>query len=67
LQTTTTLIEQRQEQLNRKGITLISESGLHTADDLKVVREAGVHAVLIGESLLVKPDPSSAIRSLYNG
>ncbi len=66
LQTTTTLIEQRQEQLNRKGITLVSESGLHTAEDLRRVEQAGASAVLIGESLLVKPNPSDAISALYN-
>ena len=66
VQTTADLIRQRQEPLNQKEITLVSESGLHTDDDLKQVREAGASAVLIGESLLVQPNPKSAIESLYN-
>ncbi len=65
-QTTVDLIQQRQEQLQAKNITIVSESGLHTADDLDVVKNAGASAVLIGESLLSQPDPKSAIASLYN-
>jgi len=64
VQTTADLIRQRQEPLNQKEITIVSESGLHTDDDIKQVREAGASAVLIGESLLVQPNPKSAIESL---
>ncbi|QDZ39531.1 indole-3-glycerol phosphate synthase TrpC [Euhalothece natronophila Z-M001] len=66
IQTTVELIQQRQEQLKAKNITLVSESGLHTLEDLEIVKNAGANAVLIGESLLVKPDPKSAIAALYN-
>ena len=66
VQTTIDLIQHRREQLQEKNITLISESGLDSANDLKMVQEVGASAVLIGESLLVKRDPSSAIASLYN-
>ncbi len=66
VQTTADLIRQRREKLDQKEITIVSESGLHTDDDLKRVREAGATAVLIGESLLVQPNPKSAIASLYN-
>lgn len=65
--TTVDLIQQRQEQLQEKNITIVSESGLHTANDLTTVQQAGATAVLIGESLLVETDPRSAIASLYNG
>ena len=34
------------------GVTLVSESGIKSADDVRRVRDAGVHAVLVGESLL---------------
>lgn len=66
VQTTIDLIQHRREQLQEKSITLVSESGLDSANDLKMVQEVGASAVLIGESLLVKRDPSSAIASLYN-
>jgi indole-3-glycerol phosphate synthase len=67
LQTTVDLINQRREQLQVKNITIVSESGLHTPENLKIVQEAGANAVLIGESLLIHSDPGSAIASLYNG
>lgn len=66
LQTTVDLISQRREPLHEKSITIISESGLHKKNDLQLVQAAGATAVLIGESLLVESDPSSAIASLYN-
>lgn len=66
LQTTVDLINQRREQLQAKNITIVSESGLHTAENLKIVQKAGANAVLIGESLLVHSNPGSAIASLYN-
>jgi indole-3-glycerol phosphate synthase len=67
LQTTADLINQRREQLHAKNITIVSESGLHTPENLKIVQQAGANAVLIGESLLIHSDPGSAIASLYNG
>lgn len=36
-------------------VTLVSESGIKNADDVCRVRDAGVHAVLVGESLLRLP------------
>ncbi|MGK7927493.1 MAG: indole-3-glycerol phosphate synthase TrpC [Spirulina sp.] len=65
LQTTGTLFGQRQEQLRDRGIVTVSESGLHSADDIEIVRQAGANAVLIGESLLKKPDPAEAIAELF--
>lgn len=61
LGTTQKLMARRQEQLNSLGITVVSESGLRTAADLALVAEAGVHAVLIGESLVKQTDPEQAL------
>lgn len=47
-----------------EGCTVISESGIRTADDIKQLREAGVAAVLVGESLLRQPDIGKAVQSL---
>lgn len=65
LQTTCQLIESRREILRENQITIVSESGLHTYDDLQIVKEAGANAVLIGESLVKQPQPDKAIASLY--
>lgn len=45
-------------------ICLVSESGLHTAEDVERLRQAGVDAMLIGEALVTAPDPAAAIREL---
>jgi indole-3-glycerol phosphate synthase len=42
----------------------ISESGLRSHDDLQKLREAGFDAFLIGEHLMLAPDPASALAQL---
>jgi len=49
-----------------ESITFISESGIRTAEDVRRLREAGVNAILVGESLLRQSDPAAAIRNLMN-
>ena len=44
--------------------TLISESGIRTADDIRVLKEAGIAAVLVGESLLRQPDIEQGVKDL---
>jgi len=46
------------------GATIISESGIRTAEDVRRLRAAGVHALLVGEHLLKQPDPAAAVRAL---
>ena len=65
LQTTQTLIESRRQELIDRDILIVSESGLHTAADLQIVADAGVNAVLIGESLVKQADPGQAIVDLF--
>ena len=65
LETTCQLLAKRREILAEKGILVVSESGLHTPADLKLVQQAGADAVLIGESLVKQPDPKEAIASLF--
>jgi indole-3-glycerol phosphate synthase len=38
------------------GVTLISESGIRTPDDIAMLRDLGVDGALIGESLVTAPD-----------
>ncbi|HET6248890.1 MAG TPA: indole-3-glycerol phosphate synthase TrpC [Tepidisphaeraceae bacterium] len=44
---------------------LVSESGIHTYADVKKLAEAGVRAVLVGESLMRKPDIEAGVRELF--
>jgi indole-3-glycerol phosphate synthase len=44
---------------------LVSESGIHTRQDVRKLSEAGVSAALVGESLMRSPDISQKIRELF--
>ncbi len=65
LQTTCSLLAARGQQLQERGIIIVSESGLHTPDDLALVASAGAAGVLIGESLVTQPKPEEAIAALF--
>lgn len=42
----------------------VSESGIHSYDDLERLRRAGFDAFLVGEHLMTNPEPPLALRSL---
>jgi indole-3-glycerol phosphate synthase len=42
----------------------VAESGLRSHDDLKQLRAAGFDAFLVGEHLMLSPDPGAALRAL---
>jgi indole-3-glycerol phosphate synthase len=46
------------------GLTLVSESGIRSRDEISRLREAGFHAVLIGEELMRADDEGAALRDL---
>jgi indole-3-glycerol phosphate synthase len=66
LNTTCQLLEARGEQIHKRDILVISESGIHTSDNLKTVQKVGANGVLIGESLVKQPDPGQGICNLFN-
>jgi indole-3-glycerol phosphate synthase len=45
-------------------VTLVSESGIFTADDVRFVADAGAHAILVGESIVKSPDIGAQVRLL---
>jgi indole-3-glycerol phosphate synthase len=45
-------------------VILVSESGISTADDVRLLRKAGVDAFLVGEYLMKSPSPGKALRDL---
>ena len=49
-----------------KDCTLVSESGIWKPEDVVRVKEAGAHAVLVGESLLREADPGAAAAHLLS-
>jgi indole-3-glycerol phosphate synthase len=57
-------LTERLRKLVPKEVVLVAESGVHTADDARRMREAGADAILVGEALMRAPDPASRIREL---
>ena len=49
------------------GVTVVSESGIRGHDDLVMLQGRGVHAVLVGESLMRAPDIGRALDALRRG
>jgi len=47
-----------------KEITLVSESGIRTREDIERLRAAGFHAFLIGEELMKAADEGKALKEL---
>jgi indole-3-glycerol phosphate synthase len=46
------------------GVVVVSESGIHSRDDVLRLQQAGVNAILVGEALVTSPDPASKIAEL---
>ena len=47
-----------------KGITVVSESGISSRGDIERLMDAGIHAVLVGESLMREEDIGKKLREL---
>ncbi|MEE9555446.1 MAG: indole-3-glycerol phosphate synthase TrpC [candidate division Zixibacteria bacterium] len=57
------------KRLRRKipeNITVVSESGIHTLEDVAFVRRCGVDAILVGSELMKAPNVSQKIAELMN-
>lgn len=44
---------------------VVTESGIHTADDVSLMRGHGVHAFLVGEAFMKAPDPGEKLAELF--
>lgn len=44
---------------------VITESGIHTADDVELMREHGVNSFLVGEAFMRAPDPGKRLAELF--
>ena len=44
---------------------LITESGIHTAEDVKKIQAAGVNTFLVGESLMTAKNPGKKLKELF--
>lgn len=50
--------------INKPGITVVSESGIRTRADVQMLGACGVHAVLVGEALMVYGDIREGVLQL---
>jgi len=49
-----------------RGVVFVSESGLHGAQDIRTVHDAGATAVLVGEYFMKENQPGTALRELLD-
>jgi len=66
LQTTSDIFAAKQDELKQRDILIVSESGLHTPEDINTVKQAGAKAVLIGESLVKQENIEQAVSALFS-
>ena len=57
----------RLRKLAPKGTVFVSESGIRTPQDIRLLKENHVNAVLIGETLMRSPDKKAALEELNGG
>jgi len=48
------------------GVKVISESGIRSSQDVRLLREAGLDGILVGEVLMRASDPAAKIRELLD-
>ena len=46
------------------GVTVVSESGIDSRDDVERLAAADIDAILVGEALMREPDPGAKLRDL---
>lgn len=47
-------------------ISVVSMGGVRTADDVALMAEAGVDAIMVGEAIMSAPNPEAAIHELFS-
>lgn len=67
LHTFDTRLETTLELLKRipDDVTVITESGIHTSDDVLLMRENGVNGFLVGEAFMREDNPGEALRRMF--
>ena len=45
--------------------TMVTESGIHTLDDVSRMKKAGINAFLVGEAFMRATDPGAALKKLF--
>jgi indole-3-glycerol phosphate synthase len=45
-------------------VIVVSESGIRRREEVRILTNLGVHAILVGEAFMRAPDPGAAVRHL---
>ncbi len=62
LETTLTLLDEIPDDR-----IVVTESGIHSRDDVQRMRDGGVHCFLVGEAFMRAPEPGEAVAALFGG
>jgi indole-3-glycerol phosphate synthase len=57
-------LTERLRKVTPSEVVLVAESGIHSVEDARRMREAGADAILVGEALMRAEDPAARIREL---
>lgn len=55
------------QSIKEQGITVVSESGISTSEDMANMARHNINAVLVGEALVTSPDPGLILSQLLSG
>jgi indole-3-glycerol phosphate synthase len=65
--TTNLAVSERLRPLIPEDRTMVTESGIHSQEDVARMGRCGIHAFLVGEAFMRREDPGGALRSLFFG
>ena len=65
--TTNLAVSERLRCMIPEDRTMVTESGIHSREDVARMGRCGIHAFLVGEAFMRREDPGGALRSLFFG
>lgn len=65
--TTNLAVSERLRPMIPEDRTMVTESGIHSREDVARMGQCGIHAFLVGEAFMRREDPGGALRSLFFG
>ncbi len=65
--TTNLAVSERLRPMIPQDRTMVTESGIHSQEDVARLGQCGIHAFLVGEAFMRREDPGAALRSLFFG
>ena len=65
--TTNLAVSERLRPMIPEDRTMVTESGIHSREDVERMGQCGIHAFLVGEAFMRREDPGGALRALFSG